>query len=61
MTTNTFICAICGEECKKGWSDAEALAEKEVIFGGIPVSECDLVCDDCFQKLGLPQGTIISQ
>lgn len=48
---NTYKCAVCGGIFEKGRSDEDALAEKDEIWGNVLVNECDLVCDDCFNKL----------
>lgn len=48
---NTYICAMCGEEFEKGWTDEEAEAEAKEFYGKIPESEKAIVCDDCFNKI----------
>ena len=56
---NTFICAACKGEFKYGWSEEEALEEKNNNFGdieGFPKKEdCDIVCDDCYKKMGFDE------
>lgn len=47
--SNEYTCAMCGETLTKGWTDEEALAEKEA--NGFQEMECDLVCDDCYHKV----------
>lgn len=48
-----FRCAVCRGIFEKGWSDDEAAAELTTTFPGIGQDECALVCDDCFEKMGL--------
>lgn len=48
---DTFTCAICGGTFAKGWSDEEANAEAQGIFGVDNASksqEMAVICDDCF-------------
>lgn len=47
----TYICAICEEQFETVWSEEDAQAEKIAFWGDIPDDECDVVCDDCFQKI----------
>ena len=48
---DTFICAKCGEEYIKDWTDEEAEQEKNENFGeNIPLENCAIVCDDCYKK-----------
>jgi DNA-directed RNA polymerase subunit RPC12/RpoP len=47
----TYICAMCGEENEKGWSDEEAVSEMERYFGQVPESARVIICDDCYQKI----------
>lgn len=51
--SDTYICKMCNKEFETDWSHEEAVEEKEKIFGDIPIEECDVVYDDCFQKLNL--------
>lgn len=51
--SNTFTCSKCGGTFEKGWSDEEALAEKNSVFGGHAVEDCKLICDDCYQRFML--------
>jgi hypothetical protein len=46
-----YTCAMCGKVYEKTWSDEEAMEEMRGYFGDIPMSECDVVCDDCFQAI----------
>lgn len=47
----SYKCAICGGVFDKDWSEEEALAQKEKVFPGKPLAECDLVCDDCYKMV----------
>jgi hypothetical protein len=51
--SDEYTCAICGGTFKKGWSEEEALAEKDVLFAGVPIDECAVVCDPCWKRMGL--------
>lgn len=57
LKKNEFKCSICGNVYKKereGWSEEEAIAEKDELFGkDVPLKDCGIVCDDCFKKMGL--------
>ena len=47
-----YKCAMCGEIFKKTISEDDALTELNEQFGeGIAVEDCDIVCDDCWQKV----------
>jgi hypothetical protein len=50
---NTYICDECkGEfEYESDWSEEDALKEKENNFGNIPIENCGIVCDDCYNKI----------
>jgi hypothetical protein len=48
----TFTCAMCGKTYDKEWTDEEAMAEAEGIFGDQLGDDPDVVCDDCFNKMG---------
>jgi len=47
---NTYTCAHCRGTFEKGWSDEEAMKEKDRDYAQFPIEECALVCDDCYQK-----------
>lgn len=49
---NEYQCANCGEIYEKGWTEEEALKEKEENFRDIPINKCAVVCDDCYKKIG---------
>jgi hypothetical protein len=48
MTDREYTCAHCGGTFKRGWSEEEALAEKQQLWGDLPLEECAQLCDDCF-------------
>lgn len=50
--SNEYRCAACGETFEKGWSDEEASEELGSTFPGIEEADCNLVCDDCWKKMG---------
>lgn len=50
--SETYKCAACGETFSKGWSEAEAIDELNDNFPGFTTDECDIVCDDCYKKMG---------
>jgi hypothetical protein len=53
----TFKCAQCGGEFEKEWSDEEAIAEAESIFGPLEGVVGTLVCDDCWHDMGFGDET----
>ena len=51
LAPNEYRCAQCHEVFEKGWSEEEAQAEKTANgWGDIPMKECSVICDDCYQK-----------
>lgn len=53
LKQNEYRCKMCLNVYEKEWSDEEALNESKEIFGGDPtVENSDVVCDDCWKKLG---------
>ena len=50
--SNQYICALCKRTFDKGWSDEEAKTELNENFPGFETDDCDLVCDDCYKKMG---------
>ena len=46
-----FVCAMCGGEFEKDWSDEEAMAELKENFGDVSGDALDVVCDDCYNKI----------
>jgi hypothetical protein len=49
MKESEYKCSVCNEVYEKGWSDEEAMAESESIFG--KHDDLEVVCDDCFNKM----------
>lgn len=47
----TFICQLCEQTFEKGWSDKDAEAEKDALWGDVPLDDCGVVCDDCWQQI----------
>lgn len=47
-----FVCAACGGDFEKGWSDEEAAAEYAQDFGDFNDGEPPaVVCDDCYNLM----------
>jgi hypothetical protein len=50
-----YRCAQCGGICAlvrdETWSDELAMAEKERDFPGVPMEECAVICDECYQDV----------
>ncbi len=46
-----YTCAYCKGVFDKGWTDEEALAELADEFA-VSVECCDVVCDDCYKRMG---------
>jgi len=46
----TYTCAMCGhiDTCRP---EEEALAELKEEFGDVNPDDCDIVCDDCWEKV----------
>jgi len=53
LKKNEYRCAMCKEVFNKGRSDEEALKEYYERDTGIPIEECDLVCDPCYNIIML--------
>ena len=54
MKNNEFQCSACKNIYEKGWTDEEAVAENEALYGDKSISSGEpqeVVCDDCFTKL----------
>lgn len=51
LLDNEYCCAVCQGMFRKDRLDEEALLELERLYPGVSVEDCDIVCDDCFQKL----------
>lgn len=50
----TYTCAMCGTTYNYAWTDEEAAAEKDALWGDVPLDECSVICDDCFKAI-VPQ------
>lgn len=50
---NEYRCALCHQVYIKAWSDEEAMQETQGYWPGMTQEECGVVCDDCWQKMGL--------
>ena len=48
----TYKCANCGETFEEAWSDEEAKKEAADLFPGVPQACMEVVCDDCWKKMG---------
>jgi hypothetical protein len=46
---NQFKCAGCKGIFDRGDED-EADQERQALWGDVPVEECEIVCNDCFEK-----------
>ena len=50
-----YKCAKCGGifdfQVDAEWNDEKAKEELERSFGNILLEDCDMVCDDCYQKI----------
>jgi rubredoxin len=46
-----ITCDNCGLVFESDWSEEEALAEKERLFGDFPLEDCAHVCDECFKAI----------
>lgn len=48
-----YQCAVCHGVYKfirdETWSMEKALQELKSYFGNIPIKDCEVVCDDCWQ------------
>ena len=50
--TEQYRCAMCGEIFDRTTPKEEALAELHEQFGeDVSVEDCDIVCDDCWEKV----------
>ncbi len=55
-----YKCVICLEEFEAGWTDKEAIAEMKENFGeSVSKEDCEVVCDDCFKKMGLSETIVL--
>jgi len=52
-----YICACCHHRFRTTWSDEEAEAEADVIFGPLQPGQAEVVlCEDCFRELGFERS-----
>lgn len=52
MKKEKYTCAMCKGEFVKEVPDEEAMAEMRENFGkGFKQEDCDIVCDDCYNKM----------
>ena len=51
MKENEYKCSMCGNIYTKGWTEEEARSEQKE--NGFENLECDIICDDCYNKLDL--------
>ena len=49
----TFTCAICRGVFEKQIPEEKVLEELAEYFGDVSPDDCELVCDDCWEKMGL--------
>lgn len=51
--SETYTCSSCGVTFRKVWSDEEAQAEYEAVFGSDAAAdpEVSVVCDDCYPTI----------
>jgi len=50
-TESAYRCEMCGLTFDSDWSDAEARAEAEAMFPGLPQEHQKVVCDECYKRL----------
>lgn len=50
MKENEYKCAMCQNIYEKGRTDEEAEKEAKDIWGKIQIKECEVICDDCFNR-----------
>lgn len=52
MKANEYRCAVCGNIYEKGLTEEEAVAQFKEEFGeNYQPEDCELVCDDCYNKI----------
>ena len=52
LAPNEYECSVCGNVYEKGWTDEEATAEREEVWGPEFTNEdCAIVCDDCYKAM----------
>lgn len=51
MNLNEYQCAMCRGVFEYAWTEEEAVAEKERDFRAVPLEDCAVICDDCYQRV----------
>lgn len=53
IKNNQYQCASCHGifEKHKEWTEEKKLKEKQQNFGDLPLENCEIVCDDCYNKI----------
>lgn len=52
-----YICDECQQECESGWTEEEALAEKEENgWGDMDPKDMAQICDPCYQQMAKQFG-----
>ena len=46
-----YTCAMCKKSFESDWTDEEARNELNDKFENVQVSDCEIVCDDCYNKV----------
>jgi hypothetical protein len=44
-----YTCSMCEGIYEAEWTEEEALAERDILWGDVSIEDCDVVCDDCFK------------
>lgn len=47
----TFECGHCEKTFVSAWSNEKAVMELEILFPKVPIGECVILCDTCWQRL----------
>lgn len=50
-TNREYVCTICRVKFVSEWTDEEAKEELKEKFGETNIQECEVVCEDCYNKL----------
>lgn len=54
--SNTYTCERCHQEFEYGWTEEEATAEADALFGPLDPDDIAIVCDDCYQAMAQEFG-----
>lgn len=49
--TEEYACGMCHDVFEKTTPEYEAKAKLKKYFGDVSVEDCDIVCEDCWQKI----------